>query len=135
MASNWITVNIVTELNKDNSSIRDFYITPLYLKQILDRITDGTISNKQAKEVFSKALEEKKEPQSFISKENSQISNEDELRSIITKIINNNPGQKEAYLNGKTNLFDYFVGQVMKQTRGKANPIKTKEILSEELNK
>lgn len=135
MASNWITVNIVTELNKDNSSIRDFYITPLYLKQILDRIADGTISNKQAKEVFSKALEEKKEPQSFISKENSQISNEDELRSIITKIINNNPGQKEAYLNGKTNLFDYFVGQVMKQTRGKANPIKTKEILSEELNK
>lgn len=135
MASNWITVNIVTELNKDNSSIRDFYITPLYLKQILDRIADGTISNKQAKEVFSKALEEKKEPQSFISKENSQISNEDELRSIITKIINNNPAQKEAYLNGKTNLFDYFVGQVMKQTRGKANPIKTKEILSEELNK
>lgn len=135
MASNWITVNIVTELNKDNSSIKDFYITPLYLKQILDRIADGTISNKQAKEVFSKALEEKKEPQSFISKENSQISNEDELRSIITKIINNNPGQKEAYLNGKTNLFDYFVGQVMKQTRGKANPIKTKEILSEELNK
>lgn len=135
MASNWITVNIVTELNKDNSSIRDFYITPLYLKQILDRITDGTISNKQAKEVFSKALEERKEPQNFISKENSQISNEDELRSIITKIINNNPGQKEAYLNGKTNLFDYFVGQVMKQTRGKANPIKTKEILSEELNK
>ncbi|MGN1374508.1 MAG: Asp-tRNA(Asn)/Glu-tRNA(Gln) amidotransferase subunit GatB [Bacilli bacterium] len=135
MASNWITVNIVTELNKDNSSIKDFYITPLYLKQILDRITDGTISNKQAKEVFSKALEERKEPQSFISKENSQISNEDELRSIITKIINNNPGQKEAYLNGKTNLFDYFVGQVMKQTRGKANPIKTKEILSEELNK
>ncbi|HCY44358.1 MAG TPA: Asp-tRNA(Asn)/Glu-tRNA(Gln) amidotransferase GatCAB subunit B [Firmicutes bacterium] len=135
MASNWITVNIVTELNKDNSSIKDFYITPKYLKQILDRIADGTISNKQAKDVFSKALEEKKEPQSFISKENSQISNEDELRDIITEIINNNLGQKEAYLNGKTNLFDYFVGQVMKQTRGKANPVKTKEILSEELNK
>lgn len=135
MASNWITVNIVTELNKDNSSIKDFYITPEYLKQILDRIADGTISNKQAKDVFSKALEEKKEPQSFISKENSQISNEDELRGIITEIINNNLGQKEAYLNGKTNLFDYFVGQVMKQTRGKANPVKTKEILSEELNK
>ncbi len=134
-ASNWITVNIVAELNKDNSSIKDFYITPEYLKQILDRIADGTISNKQAKDVFSKALEEKKEPQSFISKENSQISNEDELRDIITEIINNNLGQKEAYLNGKTNLFDYFVGQVMKQTRGKANPIKTKEILSEELNK
>lgn len=135
MASNWITINIVTELNKDNSSIKDFYITPEYLKQILDRIADGTISNKQAKDVFSKALEERKEPQSYISKENSQISNEDELRDIITEIINNNLGQKEAYLNGKTNLFDYFVGQVMKQTRGKANPVKTKEILSEELNK
>ena len=135
MASNWITVNIVTELNKDNSSIRDFYITPLYLKQILDRITDGTISNKQAKEVFSKALESKKEPKEFISKENAQISDELVLRTMIIDIIKNNEEQRIAYLNGRTNLFDYFVGQVMKQTKGKANPVMTKQILKEELEK
>lgn len=130
MAANWITVNIVTELNKDNIEIDEFYLTPKLLKQITDKINDGTISSKQAKEIFSKSLEEKKEPNNYISKENSQISDEGELTKIIEEIIKNNPTQKEAYLNGKTNLFDFFVGQVMKQTRGKANPVMTKEILN-----
>ena len=135
VAANWITVNIVTELNKGNSDIDDFFIKPEMLKQITDAIKDNTLSNKQAKEVFSKALEAKKEPKEFISKENAQISDENVLRSIIQDIIKNNKTQQEAYLNGRTNLFDYFVGQVMKQTRGKANPVMTKQILKEELEK
>ncbi len=135
MAANWITVNIVTELNKDNSSIKDFFITPEMLKQITDAIKDKTLSNKQAKEVFSKVLESKKEPKEFISKENAQISDELVLRTMIIDIIKNNEEQRIAYLNGRTNLFDYFVGQVMKQTKGKANPVMTKQILKEELEK
>lgn len=135
VAANWITVNIVTELNKDNSSINDFFITPEMLKQITDAIKENILSNKQAKEVFSKALESKKEPKEFISKEDAQISDEDVLRTMIQDIIKNNQTQKLAYLNGRTNLFDYFVGQVMKQTRGKANPVMTKQILKEELEK
>ena len=133
-AVNWVTVNILGELNKDNSSIKDFYITPKLLKQIIDAIKDGKISSKQAKEVFAKSLEEKKEPKNYIG-ENSQISDENTLRDLITTIISNNQEQKQAYLNGKTNLFDYFVGQVMKETKGKANPNITKEILNELLNK
>ena len=135
VAANWVTVNIVTELNKDDSNINDFFINPEMLKQITDAIKDNILSNKQAKEVFSKALEAKKEPKEFISKENAQISDENVLRSIIQDIIKNNKTQQEAYLNGRTNLFDYFVGQVMKQTRGKANPVMTKQILKEELEK
>ena len=135
MAANWITVNIVTELNKDNSSIKDFFITPEMLRQITDAIKDKTLSNKQAKEVFSKALESKKEPKEFISKENAQISDELVLRTMIIDIIKNNEEQRIAYVNGRTNLFDYFVGQVMKQTKGKANPVMTKQILKEELEK
>ncbi len=135
VAANWITVNIVTELNKDNSSINDFFVTPEMLKQITDAIKDNVLSNKQAKEVFSKALESKKEPKEFISKEDAQISDEDVLRTMIQDIIKNNQTQKVAYLNGRTNLFDYFIGQVMKQTRGKANPVMTKQILKEELEK
>ena len=107
----------------------------MYLKQIIDKINDGTISNKQAKEIFYKSLESKKEPVTFISKDNAQISNKEELLSLITDIIKNNASQVEQYKSGKTNLFDYFVGQVMKATRGKANPVMTKEILNEELNK
>ena len=133
--ANWITVTIVGELNKEELSISDFYITPVYLKQIIDKINDGTISNKQAKEIFYKSLESKKEPVTFISKDNAQISNKEELLSLITEIIKNNASQVEQYKSGKTNLFDYFVGQVMKSTRGKANPVMTKEILNEELNK
>ena len=133
-AVNWVTVNILGELNKDTSSIKDFYITPKLLKQIIDAIKDGKISSKQAKEVFAKSLEEKKEPKNYIE-ENSQISDENTLRDLITTIIDNNQEQKQAYLNGRTNLFDYFVGQVMKETKGKANPNITKEILNELLNK
>ena len=105
------------------------------LKQITDAIKSGTLSSKQAKEVFAKTLENKKEPKEFISKDNAQISDEETLRTMIKEIIANNKEQQEAYLNGRSNLFDYFVGQVMKQTRGKANPVLTKQILKEELKK
>ena len=134
-AANWVTVNIVGELNKDDTPITEFYITPSMLKQILDGINDGTLSSKQAKEVFFKALEEKKEPKNFISKENAQISDKDELTRIVCEIMDNSAVQIEQYKAGKTNLFDYFVGQVMKNTRGKANPVMTKEIITEELSK
>ncbi len=133
-AANWVTVNILGELNKDNSSIKDFYITPIYLKQIIDSINNNTISSKQAKEIFNKSIVDKKEPKEYL-KENAQISDESYLRDLINKIVENNLEQKQAYLNGRTNLFDYFVGQVMKETKGKANPNMTKEILNEVLNK
>ena len=133
-AANWVTVNIVGELNKNDISIKDFYITPEMLKQITDSINDGTLSSKQAKEVFFKAIEEQKEPKNFISKENAQISDENELNKIIDEIISNSPNQVTEYKNGKDKLFDYFVGQVMKNTRGKANPIITKEILHKKLD-
>ncbi len=134
-AANWVTVNIVGELNKEDTPITEFYITPSMLKQILDGVNDGTLSSKQAKEVFFKALEEKKEPKNFISKENAQISDKDELSRIVCEIMDNSAVQIEQYKAGKTNLFDYFVGQVMKNTRGKANPVMTKEIITEELSK
>ena len=134
LASNWVTVNILSELNKSNISIKEFYITPKLLKIIIDNIINNTISSKQAKEIFNKSLLEKKSPLEFINNY-KQISNKDELTNIIKNIINNNKEQKELYLNGRSNLFDYFVGQVMKETKGKANPTITKEILLEELNK
>ena len=135
VAANWITVNIVTELNKTSESIDNFFITPERLKQITEAVKDNTLSSKQAKEVFAKALESKKEPKEFISKDNAQISDEETLRTMIKEIIANNKEQQQAYLNGRSNLFDYFVGQVMKQTKGKANPVMTKQILKEELEK
>lgn len=133
-ACNWVTVNIVGYLNKNELDIKDFYLTPEMLKFIVDNMNNGTISSKQAKEVFFKVLEEEKEPKNFISKENAQISDVNQLESIIDEILTNNENQVNEYKNGKTNLFDYFVGQVMKNTRGKANPVITKELLHKKLD-
>ena len=135
VAANWVTVNVVGELNKQNITIDELYIRPEMLKQITDAMGKGLLSSKQAKEIFFKAIEEQKEPKNYISKENAQISDEGELLRIITEILDNNQVQIEQYKAGKDNLFDYFVGQVMKSTRGKANPVLTKEILHRELDK
>ena len=133
-ACNWINVNIIAYMNKNELEMKDVYITPEMLKFIVDNISNGTISSKQAKEVFFKVLEEKKEPSNYISKENAQISDEGELEKIIDEIIGYSATQVEQYRSGKDRLFDYFVGQVMKNTRGKANPIMTKELLHKKLD-
>ena len=132
LTSNWLTTIIIGILNKEEINIKDFFIKPIYLKEIIDALEENKISSKQAKEIFNKAIVELKEPKEYL-KESSQISNKDELSNIIIELINNHPKEKEAYLNGKTNIFDFFVGQVMKETKGKANPNITKEILKEKL--
>lgn len=133
-AANWLIVQIIAYLNKYEITLQDFYLTPEYLNQIISELDKGTISSKQAKEIFFKSLEENKEPKNFISKDNNQISDINTLNNIIDNIISNNINQVNAYKSGKTNLFDYFVGQVMKETKGKANPTITKEILKDKLD-
>lgn len=133
-AANWLIVQIVAYLNKNDTELKDFYLQPEYLKQITDAQEKGIISSKQAKEIFNKSLEEKREPNNYISMDNGQISDEKELNILIENILSNNTKQIEEYKNGKTNLFDYFVGQVMKETKGKANPIVTKKILKDKLD-
>ena len=133
-AANWISVQIVAYLNKEEIDIKDFYLTPTLLNQIITELDKGTISSKQAKEIFTKSLEEKKEPKTFITKDNAQISDKSMLEEIIDKILANNEQQIIDYKNGRTNLFDYFVGQVMKETKGKANPSMAKEILKDKLD-
>lgn len=134
-AANWVISSILGYLNKTDHLITDIYLTPERLKELIDLINKGTISSKQAKEIFFKVLEEEKEVKEFISSENSQLSDAAELENIITNILNSNQSQVELYHNGRSNLFDYFIGQVMKETKGKANPVLTKEILSKYLNK
>lgn len=98
-------------------------IISIFYREFIENLENNTISIKQAKEIFTKVLYEKKEPNNYISKDNAQISDKDALVEIIDTILENNPKQIEDYKNGRTNLFDYFVGQVMKETRGKANPV------------
>ena len=133
-AMNWLNVQILGYLNKENIAIEDFYLKPAFLKQIIDEINKGNLSSKLAKEIFSKSINEKKEPREFFN-DNKQISDEDEITKIIDNVLLNNEENVNLFKEGRTNLFDYFVGQVMKETRGKANPIIVKEILNEKLKK
>ncbi len=134
-ACNWVTGNVEAWLNRTETLIEDFYLTPEMLKFIVDHVKSGAISGKQAKEIFIRVLEEKKEPAAYINRENAQISDAGELEKIIDEIIARSSKEVEGYRSGRDRLFDYFVGQVMKATRGKANPIITKDILHSKLDK
>ena len=130
LSANYLITNIIAYINLNGISIKDFYLTPLLLKQIFDELENNNISSKQAKEIFNKSLDEKKEPKTYITLDNVQISDEKILEKIVDEILNNNQKQIDEYHNGKTNLFAFFVGQVMKETKGKANPKLVNEILN-----
>lgn len=134
IAANYINGIITSYINEKDININDFYLKPEYLKQINDAKESGILSSKGVKEVFYKSLEEKKEPKNFISKEDAQVSDENLIESIIDNILSSHEKEIAEYKNGRTNIFDFFVGQVMKETRGKANPIITKDLLHKKLD-
>lgn len=133
-AANYINGIITSYINEKDININDFYLKPEFLKQINDAKESGVLSSKQVKEVFYKSLEEEKEPKNFISKEDAQVSDENLIESIIDRILSSHEKEILEYKNGRTNIFDFFVGQVMKETRGKANPIITKDLLHKKLD-
>ena len=135
-ASNWITTRILGYINKLNISIKDIFLTPEMLKSLIDMVDNKEISSKQAKDVFNEALENNKTPIQIVEESGiKQNSNDDEIRNIIIEILNNNSDNVQKYKSGRTNVLDFFVGQVMKQTRGQANPEMARSILREELDK
>ena len=135
-AANWIISNILGYTYKYEIAIQDLYLTPERLNVITSSVKDGKISSKQAKELFFMVLEKEKEPDVIMKEVGmQQISDDGAIISVITEVLSENPNQIEEYKNGKTNMFDYFVGQVMKKTRGQANPVKVKEVLTNELSK
>ncbi len=136
IVANWITGNILGYIYKYEINLDELYLTPERLNVILSSMRDGKISSKQAKELFFMTLEREEEPQDIMKKEGiEQISDDGAITSVIIEVLNENTSQIEEYKNGKTNMFDYFVGQVMKKTRGQANPVKVKEVLTNELSK
>lgn len=131
-AANWITTQILGYIYKNFVDIDGIYLTPNRLKSILSAVNSNKISSKQAKELFNLVLEREEEPEKIMKDEGmEQLSNDDEIKSIVKEVLDENKEQIDAYHNGKTNMFDYFVGQTMKKSRGKANPTIVKEILTE----
>ena len=95
----------------------------------------NTISGKIAKEVFEEMYANKSDPQSIIENQNlTQVTDTKEINKIIEKVLQNHQDKLSEYKNGKNKLFGFFVGQVMKNSNGKANPKIVNELLKEKLN-
>ena len=133
--ANWLISIILGHLNKMDINIKDLFLTPKMLKGLIDMVEQNKISIKQAKEILPKALEEEKDPVKLVNELGiTQITDEGELLKIISEVISENQTQVEAYKQNPK-LFDYFIGQTMKKTRGKANSAITSKLLKQELDK
>ena len=134
-ACNWITTRILGELNKDEDlTIDDIFIRPSMIHELIKLIDDKKITNNQGKEVFTKMLEEHLTPGEIVKKYDMGVIEDDNLiDSLVSEVINENQKAIEDYHNGRTNMLDYMVGQVMKKSKGKANPVEAKEKLLKKL--
>ena len=136
LSANWIMGDLSAQLNNENLNIQDSKISSKKLGELIIRINDGTISGKIAKDVFEKIWISGAEVDETIQKEGlEQLTNFDEIESMIDKVIQSNPEQHSQYKAGKERLFGFFVGQVMKASEGKANPKQVNDILKQKLEK
>ena len=130
LATNWIIGDLFAVLNKKNLSISQSPVSAKYLSALIKMITAGKISGKIAKDVFEKMQDDNKDPQQIVDKENLiQQSDPKELEKIISEVLSKNQDKVTQYKSGKTKLFGYFIGEVMKVSKGKANPQLVNEIL------
>ena len=134
LVASWLLTELLSVLNKDGISIDEFSVSPKSFAKLLQRITDGTISGKIAKDVFASMVHEKKEVDFIIqSKGLEQISDTSEIEAIIDKVLKAFPNQLQEYLDGKEKILSFFVGQVMQRTKGRANPSLVNEILKKKI--
>jgi len=134
--TNWVMGDIMRELNEKGITISAYGLTPEMLAELIALIKKGTISGKMAKKLLIECAEKKVSPENLVEKQGlKQISNEAELETIVKKVIKENPKSVEDFGKGKKNAVMFLVGQVMKQTKGKANPAMVNELLLNLLSK
>ena len=134
IAANWITGEFFAAMNKLGFNIVDSPITIDNLSKLIKLIEENIISTRIAKDVFEIMLENNEDPEEIVEREGlKQVSDSGELEKIIDNIIANNPDQVEA-VKLKPKLIGWFVGQVMKETNGKANPKLVNDLLNDKLN-
>jgi aspartyl-tRNA(Asn)/glutamyl-tRNA(Gln) amidotransferase subunit B len=128
--ANWITTELFGRLNRENIGIGRSPISPENLARLVELIDADTISGKIGKIVFDEMFTTGAEPEQVIqAKGLKQISDPKLIEDVVSKIVEANPTQAASYREGKTKMFGFFVGQVMKVTEGKANPVLVNEIL------
>ena len=129
-ASNWIMGDLLRDLKEFNLGIEASPVQPEAMAQLIQLVESSEISGKMAKDVFEAMFREKKTPQQVIAEKGlKQITDKGEIETIIREVIASNQKTYEQYRSGKTATFGFFVGQVMKATKGQANPQLVNELL------
>ncbi|HLV09592.1 MAG TPA: Asp-tRNA(Asn)/Glu-tRNA(Gln) amidotransferase GatCAB subunit B, partial [Halanaerobiales bacterium] len=132
--SNWIMGDFLRLLKEENLEIAEVKMTPAHLAGMLKLMDEGVISSKIAKTVFEEMFKTGKEPEQIVEEKGlKQISDAGELEEIVLKVIEANPSVVEDIKSGKDKAIGFLVGQVMKETRGKANPGMVNQIIREKI--
>jgi aspartyl-tRNA(Asn)/glutamyl-tRNA(Gln) amidotransferase subunit B len=134
VVSNWIMSELLRELKKDEKEIEDCAVPPANLAELLQLIHKGVVSGKMAKSVFEEMYRSGKQARAIVDERGLvQLKDEGAIESIIDEVLAESSQEVEQYRAGKEKLFGFFVGQVMKKSKGKANPKLVNEILRDKL--
>jgi aspartyl-tRNA(Asn)/glutamyl-tRNA(Gln) amidotransferase subunit B len=132
--SNWVMGSLLGLLNTQGKSIEDSPVSAVDLARLLALVEEGVVSGKIAKTVFDEMAQTAKPAAQIVAEKGLvQITDTGALEDVVLKIISNHPSEVAAYKNGKTKLLGFFVGQIMKETRGQANPKMVNDILKQKL--
>ena len=135
LVCNWISGELMRIMNENKADIRNVGIPAGSLASLIQFLQEGSISGKIAKTVFEEMVQSGKDPATIIEVRGlKQVSDEGALRGLLETLLNKNPKQVEQYQAGKTQIKGFFVGQVMKETKGQANPKIVNQLLEELLN-
>lgn len=135
LSANWVSVDLQAYLNEKEITIDESPITPELLGGLINKITDNTISSKIAKTVFEAMLAGEGDAEKIIeTKGLKQVTDSGAIEAMVEAVIANNPEQVEQYRSGKEKVFGFFVGQIMKESKGKANPAQVNQILKDKLS-
>lgn len=133
-AANWILSDVLRKLNEEKIESNDMKLSTENLVKLLKNVEDGKISNNIAREVFEEIFDENLDPLKIIeSKGLTQINSQDDLLKIVKEVVSNNPKSVEDFKAGKKQAASYLMGQVMKETKGKANPKIAKQLVDKVL--
>jgi aspartyl-tRNA(Asn)/glutamyl-tRNA(Gln) amidotransferase subunit B len=132
--SNWVMGSLLGLLNAEEKTIEESPISAVELARLLSLVEEGVISGKIGKTVLDEMARTGKPAKQIVEEKGLiQITDTDALEDVVLKIISNHPTEVESYKNGKTKLLGFFVGQIMKETRGQANPKLVNELLKKKL--
>ncbi|MBR1915226.1 MAG: Asp-tRNA(Asn)/Glu-tRNA(Gln) amidotransferase subunit GatB [Alphaproteobacteria bacterium] len=132
--ANWILGDFFANLNANKLSLDQSPVTPQMIGELVDLISRGVISGKIAKDVFVMMWETRQSPSKIVEEKGlKQVTDTSAIEKIVDEVLASNPDNLKAYLDGKTNLFGWFVGQTMKASKGAANPSLVNELLKKKL--